>query len=229
LIAVRDRAARRRLDERKGFDRRQMQRLHAQNHGGQRRAQDFRIGEARPRLKIRFVVEPDTYAVRDAPAAARALIRRRLRHRLDLQLLDLVAIRIALHARHAGIDDVTNARHRQRRLRDVGREHDAPRVRRPEHALLLLRGKAREERQDFRVRRMMLAKRLGGVADFALAGQEHEHVAGADAAQFVDGIDDGFHQIAVGSAVVAPGRRALRIFDRLALLFNRPITHVHRI
>jgi hypothetical protein len=32
------------------------------------------------------------------------------------------------------------------------------------------------------MRRMVLAQRLGGVADLALAGQEHQHVAGTDAA-----------------------------------------------
>ena len=137
LIAVGDGAARRRFDERKRFDRRQVQRFHPQDDGRERRAQDFGIGETHARLEIGFVVETDAHAVRDTPAAARALVRRRLRDRLDLQLLDLVPVRIALHARHAGIDDIADARHRQRGFRDVGREHDAPRVRWLEHALLL--------------------------------------------------------------------------------------------
>ena len=38
------------------------------------------------------------------------------------------------------------------------------------------------------MRRMMLAQGFGGIADFALAGQEHQHIAGADAAQFIDRI-----------------------------------------
>jgi hypothetical protein len=76
-----------------------------------------------------------------------------------------------------------------------------------EHALLLLGRQAGEQRQDFHMRRMVLAQRFGGVADFALAGQEHQHVAGADAGQFVHAIDHGIHQV----ALFARGRRALRL------------------
>jgi hypothetical protein len=46
-----------------------------------------------------------------------------------------------------------------------------------EHALLLLDRQAREQRQDLDMRRMVLAQRLGAVADLALARQEHQHVA----------------------------------------------------
>ena len=34
------------------------------------------------------------------------------------------------------------------------------------------------------------AQRFGGVADLALAGQEHQHVAGRFGLEFVDGVDD---------------------------------------
>ena len=70
----------------------------------------------------------------DAAAAAGALVRRRLADRLDLQLLDLVAVAVALDARHAGVDHVADARHRQRGLGDVGRQHDAARAVRLEDA-----------------------------------------------------------------------------------------------
>ena len=44
---------------------------------------------------------------------------------------------------------------------------------------------------------MVLAQRFGAVADFALARQEHQHVARADAAQLFHAIDDGIHQVAL--------------------------------
>ena len=52
---------------------------------------------------------------------------------------------------------------------------------------------------------MVLAQRFGAVADFALARQEHQHVARADAAQLFHAIDDGIHQV----ALFARGGRAL--------------------
>ena len=232
LIAVRDRAARRRLEERERFDRRQVQRLHPQDHRRQRRAQDFRIGEACPRLIVGFLVQADADAVRDPAAAARALVRGGLRNRLDLQLFDLVPVRIALHAREARVDHVADARHRQRGFGDVRREHDAARVRRLEHLVLLGRGQAREQRQDLRVRRVMLAQRLGRVANLALAGQEHQHVAGAFAAQLVDRVDDRVHQVALGLARglhAVAARRALGVLDGRAVLGHRAVAHLDRI
>ncbi|MNK97140.1 hypothetical protein D3C87_1174580 [compost metagenome] len=56
LVAIGNRPAQRRLDERKRLDVGQPQRLHAQNHRRQRRTQDFRIGKARARDEIRFLV-----------------------------------------------------------------------------------------------------------------------------------------------------------------------------
>ena len=44
---------------------------------------------------------------------------------------------------------------------------------------------------------MMFAQRLGRLADLALAGQEHQHVARAVAVTFVDGVDDGVRQVDV--------------------------------
>jgi hypothetical protein len=76
------------------------------------------------------------------------------------------------------------------------------------NTVLLGRRQPREQRQDLGVRRMVLAQRLGRVADLALAGQEHQHVAGAFAAQFVDGVDDRVHQVAFGLARGLRGRAA---------------------
>ena len=79
----------------------QAQRLHAQDHAGQRRAQDFRIGECgRPAKSF------SSYRRMQMPSATRPQRPRagwpRPGDRLDLQLLDLVAVAVALDARQAG-------------------------------------------------------------------------------------------------------------------------------
>ena len=129
----------------------QVQRFHAQDDAGQRRAQHFRIGEARPGVEIRFVVQADADALRHPAAAAGPLVGRCLRDLFDLQLLDLVAVRIALDPRQPGVDHVADARHGQRGFGHVGRQHDAPLAAgRLEDAVLLASRQAREQRQDFR-------------------------------------------------------------------------------
>jgi hypothetical protein len=152
LVAVADRLGRRRFDEREGLDVAEAQRLHAQDDAGQRRAQDFRVGKRRPLAEILLVVKADADAGRHPAAAPGALVGRGLRDLLDLQLLDLVAVRVALDARQPGIDHVADARHGQRGLGDVGRQHDAPPLMRLEDARLLLGREAGEERQDFGLR-----------------------------------------------------------------------------
>jgi hypothetical protein len=44
---------------------------------------------------------------------------------------------------------------------------------------------------------MVLAQGLGGLADLALAGQEHQHVTRPGAMRLVDRIDDGVVEVAV--------------------------------
>ncbi len=139
LVTVGDRAPRRRFDEREGLNIGQVQRLHAQDDGGQRRTQDLRLGEFRPQQIILFVIQTDADTCRDPAAAAGALIGGRLCDRLDLQLLHLVAIAVALDARQSGIDHIADTGYRQRSLRHVGGEHDAARIGDLEHAFLLLR------------------------------------------------------------------------------------------
>ena len=172
-----------------------MQRLHPQDHAGKRGAQDFGLGVVRARLEVVLVVQAQAHAARHAAAAPGALVGARLGDFLHLQLLDLAAIAVALDARLARIDDVAYARHGERGLGDVGGEHDAPARMRLEHPLLLRRRQPRVQRQNFRLRRMMLSQRLGRLADLALARQEYQHVAGTAAGCLVDGIDDGLGQI----------------------------------
>ena len=113
LIAVGDHARARRFEEREILDVADLQRLHAQDGGRQRATQDFRLGELGARLVIVLAIEPDAHAGRHATATAGALIGGGARDVLDLQLLNLVAIAVTVDAREAGVDDVTDARHRQ--------------------------------------------------------------------------------------------------------------------
>ena len=46
----------------------------------------------RPLQEVLFLIQADAHAIGHAAATAGALVRRRLRDRLDLQLLDLVAV-----------------------------------------------------------------------------------------------------------------------------------------
>ena len=116
----------------------------------------------------------------DAAAAALALVGAGLGDRLDVQAVELLPRRIALHPRRAGVDHVADARHRQRGFRDVGGQHDAPLRAGLEHAVLVARGQARVQRQHFGGAVLALRQRQVRVADLALAGQEHQDVAAAD-------------------------------------------------
>ena len=220
LIAVGDRLGRRRLEKRKALDLRQLERLHAQDHRGQRRAQDLRVGEARPRRVVGFVIEADADAGGNPAAAPGALIGRGLRDFLHLQLLHLVAIAVTLHARHPAVDHEANARHGERSLGHIGgQHHPAQRTARLENALLVLRRKAGEQGQDFQssaLARRMAGQQLCGVADLAFARQKDQDIAAAGAGALVDRIDDCVLDVAFlvfGHVGMAHG--AVAHFDRV--------------
>ncbi len=182
LVTVRDRARGRRVEERKRGDIAQRERGHPQYHRRERAAQDLRVGVLGPRGEIGFVEKAHADAVLHAAATSGALVRRRLRDLLDLQQRRLVAHRIALDAREPAVDHIADPRDRQRRFGDVGGEHDAPAARRREHALLLVDGEPRVERQyldraRIRTPRERASQHVRRFADLALAGQEHEDVA----------------------------------------------------
>ena len=99
LVAVADRLRRRRLDEGEILDIADAQRLHAQNHPGQRRAQDFGVGIRRAQAEFLLVIQAYTHSGRHPPATPGPLVGRGLGDLLDLQVLDLVAIGVALDAR----------------------------------------------------------------------------------------------------------------------------------
>ena len=173
---------------------------------------------ARPRGEIVLAVQAHADAGGDAAAAAGALVGRRLRDLLDLQQRRLVAQRIALDAREPGVDHVADAGHRQRGLGDVGREHDAPPAARREHALLLGDREPRVERQDLDAaaygrRARPAPQQVGGLADLALAGQEHEDVARPLAPEVLGGGDDRVLELLLVVGLLA------------GAVFERPVAH----
>ena len=177
LIGVGHRLRRRRVDERELVDGAEPQRFEPQQHAREPGAQDLGLRERGPRREVLLGVEPHADAGRETAAAARPLDRVRLRDRLDTQALHAMPRAVAADAREPGIDDVADARHGQRRLGDVGREHDARRLAGLEDPPLPRRREARIERQQLVALRAEPRERVLGVADPALAGQEHEHVA----------------------------------------------------
>ncbi len=119
-----------------------------------------------------------------------------LRDRFDRQPLHLHAAAVARDARVAGVDDVADAGHRQRRLGHVGGQHHAAAgAVRCEHLLLLGGRQPGIQRQHLGVCEQS-GQSLRGVADFALAGQEHQHVAGRFGLEFADCVDDGLDLVA---------------------------------
>ena len=227
LVAVGDESGTRRVDEREADHLAEAERLHAQDDARQRRAQQLGIGESWTVAKVDLVVEADADAVGHAAAAPGALVGRGLRHLLDQQLFDLVARRIALHPRGAGIDHVADAGHGERGLGHVGGEHDsAQRARGLEDRVLLGHRQPGKQRQNFGARGMVLPEGLGSVADLALARQKDQDVTRTHPRQLVGGIEDSGNQ--VGRILVlllafAPGRR------RRLLAFDRPPADFHRV
>ncbi len=204
------------VDERELLDRAELGARHLQDDRGEVGALDLGVGELGSGVEVVGGVEPDADAVRDAPAAPGALGGRGLRDRLDGQALDLRAPRVARDARGPRVDDVADAGHGQRRLGDVGGQHDAtPSVpARLEHPVLLGGGQPRVQRQDVEVHLGGL-QRLGGVADLPLAGEEHQDVTGrALAAELGDGVDDALDLVAgLGARVVGVGQGAVPDLD----------------
>ena len=82
-----------------------------------------------------------------------------------------------------------------------------------ENFVLLLRGKAGEQRQDVVVAPQRgFAQGFGGFADFALTGQEHENVALAQLRQFVRRVCDGFGDVDFRFVFVVLVNRAVADF-----------------
>ncbi len=216
LVAVLELAVVGRVKEREVLRAAEVQRLHLQDDAGEVGPQHLRVGELRPAVEVALRVEPHRDALGDAAAAAAALVGRRLADRLDGQPLHLAAGRIPTDPGQAGVDDVADARHRQRRLGDVGGQHDPPLLRRLEHPHLLLAGEPGVERQDLGVPQIGLAERFGDFADVAFSGEKHQRVGVAATrslpANGPYGIDDGGGEVGL---FVLVERRIVRIDQRL--------------
>src|SRR5690606_37398609 len=139
MIAVGNGASWRWIDKGKGFNIVQLERLHAQDHRGQRRAQYLGIGKWSAPLEVVFAIQPYTEAGADSAASACALVGRRLADRLDAQLLYLIAPGIALNACKAAIHHIPYAWHCQRCFCNVGGQHDAASIALGAENSLLLR------------------------------------------------------------------------------------------
>ena len=238
LPAVRHRPRVGRFDEREGIDVAQSQPEHAQDHPGQRRAPDLRIGVLRAREEIGFRVQADAGARRDAAAAPLALVGAGLRDRLDVQAVELLPWAVALDPGQARIDHVVDARHRQRGFGHVGRQHDAPLRAGVEHAVLVAPGQPRVQRHHFGMAVLATLQRPVRIADLALAGQEHQRVAGpAFAHDLVAGGHDAVQHrdpaLRVGPVPRAPARArgggGTRRFAGAGQVLQRAPAHLHRI
>jgi hypothetical protein len=129
------------------------------------------------------------------PGATRpALSCRGLRDGLYRQPLHLRATAVPRDSGGAGVHDIPDARHGQRRLGDVGREHDPAAGVGREDPLLFGGGKPSVKRQHLRV--LHVTQCVCGVADLALTGKEDQHVAGWFLVELVYRVDDGLGLIA---------------------------------
>src|SRR5204862_2726623 len=184
-VDVGDCARRRRIEEAKLLDVAQAEALCPQDYRREGRAQQLRIWECRTLLEVLLGIQANADALRNASATPGALVGCRPGDRLDAQHLHLVAIAVSLYPGKTGIDDVPDARHRERGFRDVGGEYDAALASGPEYAVLIRGGTPRIQGKKLRSQ-MPAPQHIGSVADLALSGQEYQDVALALATQLLD-------------------------------------------
>ena len=230
---VGDGAAIGRIDEREVLDGAEVQGGHLQQDGGEVRPQDLRVGELGTAVEVVLGVQPDRDAGAQPPAPARPLPRRGLADRLDRQPLHLRAMAVPGDARRPGVDHVPDARNRQRRLGDVGGEHDPPSRMGREDLVLVGGRQPRVQRHDLGERQVALHERVLRVADLPLTRQEHQDVARPFGDELVDGVEDGGDLVAIRVCfrVVGVDDRAVPDLDRIgapADLHHRRAAEVRR-
>ena len=179
---------------------------------------DFRRGESLAGEIVLLAEQPDADAGTEAAAAPFPLVGGSLRNGLNRQPLDLAAGAVAADAGGAGIDDVANARHGQRRLRHIRRQHNPPAAVLLKHAVLLRRREPGIERKDFGIASGEVASPefLVGLADVPLGRQKNQNVPIPEAAEVLDRIGD-----------AADGVNLL--FARSIVIHERLIADLHRI
>ena len=216
LVAVGDGAPGRALDKRKVFHHAQTQRLHPQNHPGQRGTQDLGVGKAVAPVKVFLLVKANTNTVRHPAATPGALVGRALADGFHQQLLHLAAKTIALDARRARVNHITDARHRERGLGHIGGQHHAPPGVAVKNAVLFGRAQARKQGQHLaaahhRLVAQVFAQMVRRLANLALAGQEHQNIAThATAPQLVHAIGNRVVQVVFAAFL----KRAVALLDR---------------
>ncbi len=216
-VTVVEQARVRRVEERKVLRASERERGHLQDEAGQVGPQQFRFRIAGPRDEVVLGIQPDADALALAPATAAALIGARLRHGLDRQALELRARTVAADACESGIDDEPHAGNRQRRLGDVGREHDAPARVPGKHLVLVRTGEASVQRQHVPIH-AAAHEQVARLQDLLLTRQEHECVATQSARvplQFLERIAHGLGQRR--SSLVLLRERSIPHLDRIAL------------
>ncbi len=127
--AVGDLPGVRRVEEREPRDVAEPQAGHLEDDRREVGPEDLGVGELRPVEVVLLRIQADADAVGEPPAAARPLVGAGLADRLDGQPLDLGALAVAGDPRGAGVHDVADPRHGQRRLGDIGGQHDPATVR----------------------------------------------------------------------------------------------------
>ena len=170
------------------------------------RAQDFGVSEFWPRLKVLFGVQADGDAVCSTATTSRALGSAGLADFLHRQALHLRAVGVARDAGVSGIHHIVNAGDGQRGFGNVGGQHDASVATGGEDPVLLRIGEPAEQREDIDVPALAgecCLQGIGCIADFPLAGEETQDVAGSGADQLlarlhqpVQGIHLGFDDLA---------------------------------
>ncbi len=207
-----------RLDEREPGDVAEPDRGHLQDHRGEVRPQDLGVGELGSGVEVLLGVQPDADARRHPTATPSPLVCRRLRDRLDRQALHLQSSAVARDPGGSGVHHVPHTGHRERRLGNIGGQHDpATRAahRGPLEDLVLLgRRQPCIQRQHLGAAQLQAPQCIRSVVDLALARQEHQHVTGPLVRQLLDSVDDALHLIAICN---------LRVVDH-----QRPVSHLHR-
>ncbi len=210
-VALLDRARLRRIEEREVLDVAELEVLHPQDHAGEADPLDLRIGERRPRLEVALLVQPEAHAALGPAAPALALVGARLGDLLDEQLRHAGPHAVAIDPRQAAVDDIDDAGDGQRGLGDVGRQDHPPAGPAVEHALLLGGRQSGVQRQHRRMRDRSPLDLGQGLADLALARQEHQDVvARVHLGDLVDRVGD-----RVGEVLLVVARRPIDQLDRV--------------
>ena len=196
-VALGDEGAFGGVDEGEVGERGQAEDGHAEDDFGEGAAADFGVGVGGSVAEGFFGIEADADAGAGASAAAAALEGGGAGDLFGDEALDLRLGVHAVDADFAGVDDGADAGEGDGGFGDVGGENDAAASAGGEDFLLVLEAEAGEEGEDFGVTPVVALELFGGVADFALAGEEDEGVEGAVVAvELLEGFENAVLDVA---------------------------------